>query len=415
LTDGTSGVMPNTDGLSPLATIEQAMEDFRNGKFVIIIDDEDRENEGDLAIAAEFCTADAINFMARHGCGLICMPIIGERLDELEIPLMVSTNGADKSTAFTVSIDARGGITTGISAEDRAATVQLMLDPSAKAEDFTRPGHMFPLRYHEGGVMRRTGHTEASVDLARAAGLYPAAVICEVMNENGSMARLPHLTEFAQSHGITMVSVAQLVEFRRLTEGALERVAEADLPTAHGHFQCVAYRSKETGDEHIALVMGDPSTGDPPLVRIHSECLTGDVFRSRRCDCGEQLHAAMQLISDSGSGVVVYMRAHEGRGIGLVNKIKAYKLQETGLDTVEANLHLGFPADARDFSIGAQILLDLGVNRVRLLTNNPVKRTVMQGFGLDVVERVPLIIESNAHNEHYLKSKRDKLGHLLEV
>jgi 3,4-dihydroxy 2-butanone 4-phosphate synthase / GTP cyclohydrolase II len=415
LTEKTNGTRPAPELESPLATIEQAIEDFQAGKFVIIVDDEDRENEGDLAIAAEFCTSDAINFMARHGCGLICMPIVGERLDALQIPLMVSSEGPNKSTAFTVTVDARKGITTGISADDRAVTVQALIDPQATPDDFLRPGHMFPLRYTEGGVLRRTGHTEASVDLAKLAGLYPAAVICEVMNENGSMARFPHLAEFARQHAITMVNVAQLVEYRRRTEAQVERVADAELPTEFGDFHCVAYRSIDTGDEHIALIKGEPSKEDAPLVRIHSECLTGDVFRSKRCDCGDQLHAAMQMINDAGSGVVVYLRAHEGRGIGLVNKIRAYKLQESGMDTVEANLHLGFPADARDFGIGASILADLGVRRARLLTNNPKKQNSIEGPSLEIAERVPLITARNGHNERYLRSKQEKLGHLLEV
>jgi 3,4-dihydroxy 2-butanone 4-phosphate synthase/GTP cyclohydrolase II len=328
---------------------------------------------------------------------------------------MVSSVGADKSTAFTVTVDARRGITTGISADDRAATVQAMIDPEATPDDFLRPGHMFPLRYTEGGVLRRTGHTEASVDLAKLAGLYPAAVICEVMNENGSMARTPHLFEFAQKHAITMVSVAQLVAYRRATELQVERIADADLPTEHGDFRCIAYRSLDTGDEHIALVKGEPSGEDAPLVRIHSECLTGDVFRSRRCDCGDQLHAAMRMINDAGSGVVVYLRAHEGRGIGLANKVRAYKLQDDGMDTVEANLHLGYPVDARDFGIAAAILGDLGVHRAGLLTNNPQKRISVEGQGLEIVERLSLITPRNGHNERYLRSKQEKLGHLLEV
>jgi 3,4-dihydroxy 2-butanone 4-phosphate synthase/GTP cyclohydrolase II len=343
------------------------------------------------------------------------MPIIGERLDALQIPLMVSSVAPDKSTAFTVTVDVRKGITTGISADDRAATVRALIDPQATSDDFMRPGHMFPLRYTEGGVLRRTGHTEASVDLCKMAGLYPAAVICEVMNENGSMARFPHLVEFARKHAIAMVTVAQLVAYRRAMQLDVERVAEASLPTEFGDFRCVAYRSEESGDEHIALVKGDPAHDNAPLVRIHSECLTGDIFRSRRCDCGEQLERAMQLINEAGTGVVVYLRAHEGRGIGLVNKIRAYKLQETGLDTVEANLHLGYPADARDFSIGASILADLGVHRVRLLTNNPEKRVSLEGQGLEIVERVSLITPRNGHNERYLRSKQEKLGHLLEV
>lgn len=404
-----------TEDSSPLATIPEAIAEFKAGRFVIIVDDEDRENEGDLAIAAESCTADAINFMARHGCGLICMPIVGQRLDELQIPLMVSRNAPSKVTAFTVSVDARDGVTTGISAEDRARTVQAMIDPNCTPEDLARPGHMFPLRYADGGVLRRTGHTEASVDLAKLASLYPATVICEVMNENGTMARVPQLAKFARRHHIKMVSVAQLVEYRRKTETLVQRVAEATLPTDFGEFVCYAYESLVTADHHLALVKGDLRAGPAPLVRMHSECLTGDVFGSLRCDCGEQLKLAMQRIDEEGSGVIVYMRAHEGRGIGLVNKLRAYTLQDEGLDTVEANVHLGFPPDLRDYGIGAQILVHLGLREIRLLTNNPSKRAGLQGFGLEVVERVPLIAPPNERNERYLKTKQDKLGHLLEV
>jgi 3,4-dihydroxy 2-butanone 4-phosphate synthase/GTP cyclohydrolase II len=401
---------------SAFCEIPDAIADFRAGKMVLIVDDEDRENEGDLAIAAEFITPEAINFMAAHGRGLICMPMLGKRLDELQIPLMVVRNGPSQATAFTVSVDAKQGVSTGISAHDRYLTVKALIDPKSKPDDIVRPGHLFPLRYAEGGVLRRAGHTEASVDLARMAGLYPSAVICEVMNDDGTMARLADLVRFAQSNNIRIFTVAQLVEYRRRTENLVQRVAEALIPTDFGDFTCYAYESMVTNQYHLALIKGDLESGPPPLVRMHSECLTGDVFGSRRCDCGDQLHTSLQMIGEEGRGVLVYLRHHEGRGIGIVNKLQAYKLQEDeGLDTVEANIHLGFPPDLRDYGIGAQILGDLGLRKIRLLTNNPSKRAGLHGFGLEVVERVPIVIDPNDTNRHYLETKQSKMGHLLEL
>jgi len=399
----------------PLATIEEAIEDYRAGRFVIIIDDEDRENEGDLCLAAEKVTPEAINFMARYGRGLICMPIIGQRLDELRIPMMVADNRSRFGTAFTVSIEAREGVTTGISAYDRAHTIRVVLDPKTRPEDIVMPGHTFPLRVREGGVLVRAGQTEASVDLARLAGLYPAAVICEIMDEDGHMARLPQLERFAAEHGLRIISVAQLIEYRRRHEKLVRRVASAHLPTSIGEFEAIAYENTISGEHHLALVMGAPFTPDEPtLVRVHSECLTGDALGSLRCDCGEQLRAAMRAIAQEGRGVLLYMR-QEGRGIGLLNKLRAYELQDQGLDTVEANERLGFPADLRDYGIGAQILYDLGVRRLRLLTNNPRKIVGLRGYGLEVVERVPLEIPPTETNRDYLRAKKEKLGHLLDV
>jgi 3,4-dihydroxy 2-butanone 4-phosphate synthase / GTP cyclohydrolase II len=404
------------DGAGPFDSIPDAIADYRAGRMVLIVDDEDRENEGDLAIAAEHATPEVINFMAAHGRGLICMPMLGKRLDELQIPLMVVRNVPTQATAFTVSVDAREGITTGISAYDRCLTVRALIDPTTTPDDVVRPGHLFPLRYAEGGVLRRAGHTEASVDLARLAGLYPAAVICEVMDDNGQMARLEELVRFADRHAIKVITVAQLVEYRRRTENLVQRVAEAEIPTEFGDFTCYAYESVVTNQYHLALVKGDLRTGPPPLVRMHSECLTGDVFGSRRCDCGDQLQMALRMIGEEGRGAVVYLRHHEGRGIGIVNKLRAYKLQEEeGLDTVEANLHLGFPPDPRDYGIGAQILVDLGMQRVRLLTNNPGKRAGLHGFGLEIVERVPLVARANETNRGYLETKQSKMGHLLDL
>ncbi len=399
----------------PLATIPEAIEEFRAGRFVIIVDDEDRENEGDLCIAAEHVTPEAINFMARYGRGLICVPILGKRLDELQIPMMVQQGNAPTGTAFTASVDTRFRKGSGTSSADRAATVRALIDPATRPEDLVRPGHIFPLRYKEGGVLRRTGHTEASVDLARLAGLYPAAVICEIMNEDGTMARLPDLEQFAAQHGIKIISIADLVQYRRRTEKLVKRVAETTIDNDYGQWKVIAYESLVDNEYHVALVMGDLAQGDPPLVRAHSQCLTGDVLGSLRCDCGEQLRLAMERIAQEGRGAVVYMRHHEGRGIGLVNKLKAYALQDEGMDTVEANVHLGFPPDPRDYGIGAQIMLDLGLSRIRLLTNNPSKRAGLSGFGLEIVERVPLNTAPNAKNINYLKAKKAKLGHLLEV
>ena len=397
-----------------LATIAEAIEDIKAGKFLIIVDDEDRENEGDLVIAAEKVTPEAINFMAKYGRGLICMPIIGERLDELRIPIMVGDNTSRHGTAFTVSIEAKNRVTTGISAYDRAATIKAVLDPVTKPEDLARPGHTFPLRAREGGVLVRAGHTEAIVDLARLAGLYPAGVICEILSEDGTMARLPELEVMAQEHGIKIVAISDLIAYRRRHEKLVQRMAQANLPTNYGEFVAVAYKSTIDPDEHVALVKGDISGEAPVLVRVHSECLTGDVFGSLRCDCGDQIALAMQAIAKEGRGVFLYMR-QEGRGIGLHNKIRAYALQDQGLDTVEANELLGFPADLRDYGIGAQILADLGLKNIRLLTTNPKKVVGLEGYGLRVVETLPLIATPNPLNIHYLETKRQKMGHLLKM
>ena len=398
-----------------LATIEEAIEDIREGRFIIIVDDEDRENEGDLAIAAEKVTPEAINFMAKHGRGLICMPIAGGRLDELRIPMMVGDNTSRHGTAFTVSIEAKHHVTTGISAHDRAATILSVLDPATRPEDLARPGHTFPLRAREGGVMVRAGHTEAIVDLARLAGLYPAGVICEVMSDDGTMSRLPQLEELAQGYGIKIVAISDLIAYRRRHERLIQRVAQANLPTRYGDFITISYRSTIDPDEHVALVKGDISGDEPVLVRVHSECLTGDVFGSLRCDCGEQIGMAMRAIADEGRGVFLYMR-QEGRGIGLHNKLRAYDLQDReGLDTVEANESMGFPADLRDYGIGAQILVDLGLTDIKLLTNNPKKVIGLEGYGLKVVETVPIVVRPNPMNIHYLETKKNKMGHLLEI
>jgi 3,4-dihydroxy 2-butanone 4-phosphate synthase/GTP cyclohydrolase II len=395
-----------------LSSIEEAIKDIKEGKFVIIVDDEDRENEGDLAIAAEKVTTEAVNFMVKHARGLVCMPLKGERLDELEIPMMVSHNTSKFTTAFTVSIEAKRGVTTGISAKDRAETIKAVIDPETKPSDIARPGHIFPLRAREGGVLVRTGHTEAIVDLAKMAGLYPAGVICEIMSEDGSMARLPELKEVAEKFGIKIVSIADLITYRRRHEKLVRRVAEAKLPTKYGEFKIIAYKSDMDPDQHVALVMGNIENGEPVLVRVHSECLTGDVFDSLRCDCGEQLDHAMRMISEEKRGVLLYMR-QEGRGIGIHNKICAYELQDNGMDTVEANLSLGFPADLRDYGIGAQILNDLKLNKIRLLTNNPKKVIGLEGYGLEVVETVPIIIKPNPYNKRYLETKKEKMGHIL--
>jgi len=397
-----------------LSSIAEAIEDIKAGKFVIIVDDEDRENEGDLALAAEKVTAKAINFMAKHARGLICLPVIGKRLKELGIPLMVGENTSKFSTAFAVSVDAKYGTTTGISAADRAQTIRVMIDPATKPDDLARPGHIFPLQAREGGVLVRAGQTEAIVDLARLAGLYPAGVICEIMNEDGTMARLPQLEVMADKFGIKIITVADLIAYRRRHEKLVHRVAEAKLPTRYGEFSAIAYRSDIDPDEHLALVMGDIATEEPVLVRVHSECLTGDVFGSLRCDCGEQVALAMQSIAKEGRGVLLYMR-QEGRGIGFHNKMRAYALQDKGLDTVEANLSLGFASDLRDYGIGAQILADLGLHKIRLLTNNPKKVIGLEGYGLKVVETLPIIATPNPYNRAYLETKRKKLGHLLEI
>lgn len=395
-------------------TIEEALEDLKAGKMVIVCDDEDRENEGDLVALAEYVTPAVINFMVTHGRGLVCVPITEERAAELQLHPMVQHNTDVNGTAFTVSVDAKEGTTTGISAFERAITVQTLIAPGKTADDFRRPGHVFPLIARKGGVLRRAGHTEAAVDLARLAGAYPAGVICEILKEDGTMARVPDLIPFAAKHGLKIITIADLIKYRKEREVMIQREAEADLPTEYGTFKAIVYTSKLDKKEHVALVKGEIRPEEAVLVRVHSECLTGDVFGSFRCDCGPQLHAALRQIEEEGKGVLLYMR-QEGRGIGLVNKIKAYRLQEQGYDTVEANEKLGFPADLRDYGIGAQILRDLGVGKMRLLTNNPRKIKGLEGHGLEVLERVPLQMKSNRCNQKYLQTKKVKLGHLLNI
>ncbi|RZV46650.1 MAG: bifunctional 3,4-dihydroxy-2-butanone-4-phosphate synthase/GTP cyclohydrolase II [Acidimicrobiia bacterium] len=395
------------------APIEEAIDAIARGEFLIVVDHEDRENEGDLILAADKVTPEAIAFMVRYTSGLICMPIVGERLDDLQLPLMVADNTDIHRTSFTVSVDYTLDTTTGISAEDRASTIKAMIDPATRPSDMARPGHVFPLRYCEGGVLRRPGHTEAAVDFARLAGLYPAGVLCEIVNDDGTMARGADLDLFAKEHGILLVTIDDLIAYRRQIEQLVSRTSEVNLPTPQGEFRAIGYRDHVEGAEHLALVHGDIHDGSPVLVRVHSECLTGDVFRSRRCDCGDQLEMAMTAIVEAGAGVVVYLGGHEGRGIGLLDKIEAYALQEQGRDTVEANLDLGLPADARDYSSAAQILRDLGVSSVRLLTNNPTKVASMDAAGIKVTDRLPLVVPTTDTNGGYLRAKAEKLGHLL--
>ncbi|HEY6031254.1 MAG TPA: bifunctional 3,4-dihydroxy-2-butanone-4-phosphate synthase/GTP cyclohydrolase II [Gaiellaceae bacterium] len=397
---------------TPFATIDEAIEDIRNGKFVVVVDDPDRENEGDLVIAAQFATPEAVNFMATHARGLICLCLTEERCDELGLHPMTQHNEARLGTAFTVSVEAREGVTTGISAADRSHTIQVAVDPKATPHDLVQPGHVFPLRARDGGVLRRSGQTEASVDLARLAGLIPAGVVCEIMNEDGTMARVHDLVPYCARHGLKMVTVADLIEYRRRTEKLVERDVVVRLPTEYGEFQAVAFRETLTGKHHVALVLGEVEGAGDVLVRVHSECLTGDVFHSLRCDCGEQLDTALRAIAAAGRGVLLYM-AQEGRGIGLLNKLKAYELQEQGLDTVDANLALGFAADEREWGIGNQILAELGLTTIRLLTNNPKKVSGLSAYGLEVTEQVPIEVPPNEQNRRYLAAKRDKLGHRL--
>ncbi len=397
------------------ASVEQAIEYVRAGRLIILVDDEDRENEGDLMVAAEKVTPEIINFMTLHGRGLICLPLTKKRLQELDLPLMVRDNTSRFETAFTVSIDARDGVTTGISAHDRARTIQVAVDPKTKPSDLVRPGHVFPLQAREGGVLARAGQTEAAVDLARLAGLTPAGVICEIMNEDGTMARLPQLEKFSQKHGIPILTIADLIQYRMKTERLVRKIEEAELPTHYGHFRIFVFEDMIHGENHLALVKGTISQDEPILVRAHSQCLTGDTFASLRCDCGEQLRHSMEMIDKEGKGVILYILNQEGRGIGLLNKIKAYALQDQGEDTVEANRKLGFRPDQRDYGIGAQILVALGVKKIKLITNNPRKFIGLAGYGLEIVERIPIEIPPNSTNLKYLKTKKEKLGHILEM
>jgi len=401
-----------TDRVREFATIEEAVEDIRAGRMLVVVDDEDRENEGDLLMAADKATPESVNFMAKHGRGIICMPMLGERLDDLQVSMMVSDNTAPLGTAFTVSVDARRGVTTGTSAYDRAVTIRTLVDPSTRPEDLTRPGHIFPLRAMPGGVLRRAGHTEAAVDLARLAGCAPAGVICEVLDDDGGMARLPELMQLARTHGLKVITIKALIEYRIQKEKLVRRSATTRMPTDYGEFTLIAYETTVDDRVPLALVMGDVAGDEPTLVRVHSECLPGDVFGCRRCDCGSQLYKALALIEREGRGILVYMR-QEGRGIGLLNKLRAYELQDQGKDTVEANHALGFRADLRHYGIGAQILVDLGVKNLRILTNNPKKIVGIEGYGLHVMERLPIEIPATDANRRYLLTKRDKLGHLF--
>ncbi|HUP71302.1 MAG TPA: bifunctional 3,4-dihydroxy-2-butanone-4-phosphate synthase/GTP cyclohydrolase II [Acidimicrobiales bacterium] len=400
--------------MTQFADIEKAIAAIASGDMIVVVDDQDRENEGDLIMAAEHATPEKIAFFVRHTSGVICMPMEGDRLDQLGLPLMVVNNTESQRTAFTVSVDYRPGTSTGISAADRATTIQALINPETDPADLAKPGHIFPLRYRTGGVLKRAGHTEAAVDLARAAGLAPAGVLCEVVKEDGEMARLPDLETFTQEHGLLLISIADLIRYRRQNDKLVKRVSEAQIPTAYGEFTCYAYESVINGDQHVAFVKGAVQGESNVLVRVHSECLTGDVFGSRRCDCGWQLEAAIKRVAEEGLGVVVYLRGHEGRGIGLAHKLAAYALQEQGRDTVDANLDLGLPVDSREYGIGAQILVDLGITTMRYLTNNPAKYGGLEGFGLEMVERVPLESAPNSHNHAYLRTKRDRMGHYLE-
>ena len=396
-----------------LNTIESAIDDMQNGKMLIVVDDEDRENEGDFIIAARFASPEVINFMSKYGRGLICTALTDERCKQLELNAMVTSNTSLHETAFTVSVDLIGqGTSTGISAQDRSKTIQALINPDTIPADLARPGHIFPLRAMKGGVLRRAGHTEATVDLARLAGMEPAGVLVEIMNEDGTMARLPQLEKIAEEHQFKIISIKDLIEYRLKTDSLIEEIVRVDMPTAYGNFKLIAFKEKETGQEHMALIKGEWKPEEPVLVRVHSSCFTGDILSSLRCDCGEQLHKAMQMVEEAGKGVVLYMN-QEGRGIGLFNKLKAYKLQEQGMDTVEANIHLGLPMDARDYGVGAQILRYLGVTKLKLMSNNPKKRAGLLGYGLEITETVPLRVVPNSHNQKYLDTKRDKMGHEL--
>ena len=400
------------DNQVTLASIEEALEDFRQGKFVIVVDDEDRENEGDFITAAETITPEKVNFMLQNGRGVLCAPITMARAKELELEHQVQENTSILGTPFTVTVDLLEGCTTGVSTHDRAETIRALADPTRKASDFGKPGHINPLYAQDKGVLRRAGHTEAAIDLARLSGLQPAAALIEILNEDGTMARMPQLKEVAAKHGMKIIAIKDLIAFRLQKESLVEKGVEADMPTKYGHFRIIPFRQKSNGLEHVALIKGEWNPEEPVLVRMHSSCMTGDIFGSQRCDCGEQLHQAMKLIDKEGCGVVVYLN-QEGRGIGLMNKIAAYKLQEQGADTVDANLHLGFKADERDYGVGAQILRELGIGKIRLITNNPVKRVGLEGYGLEIVENVPVVIEPNEHNRKYLETKRERMGHKL--